>query len=142
MKIDYENLKPKDIEKKDINLNVGKEAFKGPAKCTNCRIKMKQINTDVALPGNDITVHIEAYQCPKCKKQRLTGDQAEKLDYFMSLTEALKNKARFKFRRAMNFDGHSWFVRFPNEVTRNWKKKIESDIIPLTNSDYLIRLHR
>jgi len=141
-KIDYENLKPEDIEERDIELEVSKEAFKCPIRCQTCKISMKKIETDINLPDGDITVHIEAHKCPKCGRERLSGDQAEKLDYFMALVDAIKNRSKFKFKRAMNFDGHNWFVRFPNELTRDLKKKVDSDIIPLTANDYLIHLHK
>lgn len=140
--MDYENLKPQDIEDKDIRIKISRKAFRGPIKCHRCKIKMKKVYTDMDIPNGDITVHLVAYKCPRCGRESLNGDQAEKLDYFMSLVDALKNKSRFKFKRAMNFDGHNWFVRFPSELTQNWRKKIETDIIPLTSSNYLIRLAR
>lgn len=141
-KIDYENLKPEDIEEKEIKVKVAKGAFKGPIHCQRCKIKMEKIHTDMDIPDGDITIHLEAYKCPKCGRERLSGNQAEKLDYFMAMIDAVKNRAKFKFRRAMNFDGHNWFVRFPNELTHDWKKKVESDVIPLTASDYLIHLYK
>lgn len=141
-KNDYENLKPGDIEEKEIKVKITKGAFKELIHCHKCKIKMKKIHTDMDLPDREITVHMEAYKCPKCGRERLNSQQAEKLDYFMALIDAVKNRAKFKFKRAMNFDGHNWFVRFPNELTHDWKKKIESDIIPLTASDYLVHLRK
>lgn len=141
-KIDYENLKQQDFEEEEIKVKIAKGAFKGPISCQRCKIKMKKIHSDMELPDGDITIHIEAYKCPKCGRERLSGDQAEKLDYFMAMVDAIKNRSKFKFSRAMNFDGHNWFVRFPNELTHDWKKKVETDIVPLTTSDYLIHLRR
>ena len=140
--IDYEDLKQKDIEEKEIKIKIAKGAFKGPIHCQRCKIRMKKAYMDMDIPDGEITIHMEAYKCPKCGRERLSGDQAEKLDYFMAMVDAIKNRTKFKFRRAMNFDGHNWFVRFPNELTSDWKKKVESDIIPLTASDYLVHLHK
>lgn len=141
-KIDYESLKPEDIEKEDIKIKIAKGAFKGSISCQKCKIRMKKIASDIDIPDGDITIHIETYKCPKCGVERLSGEQAEKLDYFMTMVDAIKNRAKFKFRRAMNFDGHNWFVRFPNELTYDWKKKVKTDIVPLTTSDYLIHLRK
>jgi len=140
--IDYENLKPEDVEGKEIKIKVLKGAFGGQFHCQKCRIIMKRAHADIDLPDGELTLHMEAYKCPKCGREKLSGEQAEKLDQYLTLIDALKNKAKFRFRRAMNFDGNNWFVRFPNELTQEWKKNIESDIVPLTASDYLIHLHK
>ena len=141
-KINYENLKPGDLEDKEIKLKVSKKAFSRKLHCHKCKIKMKKTQIDMNIPEADITLHLDAYKCSKCGVERLSGDQAEKLDQLMTLIYAIKEKARFKFRRAMNFDGNSWFVRFPNELTHDWKKKIETDIVPLSSTDFLVHLHK
>lgn len=140
--IDYENLRPEDIESEDIELKAAKGAFSGLISCQKCKIKMEKVQTDMDLPDGEITIHLEAYKCQKCGREKLNGKQAEKLDNFMALVDAMKERSGFRFKRAMNFDGNNWFVRFPSELTQNWKKKVEADIVPLTSKDYLIHLRK
>lgn len=135
---DYENLKPEDIKAEKVHFKIDKNAFKGPVNCSKCYVLMKKRITD--LDYGDITLHISTYKCPKCGKELLSFGQAEKLEKAITLADAMNNKARFKFKRAMNFDGKSFFVRFPTDITHNWHKKIETEIIPLSANDYLIHL--
>jgi len=140
MKIDYENLKPEDLEEDEIEFEIDKGALKGPLTCTKCNKKMEKTIVDFDLPGMAITLHLEAYKCLKCNKEYLSGDQAEKFDNMLILMDVLKKQPKIKFERAANYDGKNWFVRFPNDLTKTWDKTMITDIIPITNKDFFIHI--
>lgn len=140
MEQDYEQLKQEDIEVRNIKLKIEPDAWKKSVTCQKCNKKMEKTVIDMELPDGEITIHLEGYKCSGCGRERLNGEQAEKLDYLMALLDAVQNRTKWKFTRAMNYDGHNWFVRLPNELTKKWKKKVKSDIIPLTKDSYLLHL--
>jgi len=138
----YENLKEKDLEGKEVKIKLSKNAFKDPLHCPKCNLEMKKIVTDLDLMDDNITLHLEAYKCEKCGRERLNGDQATKLDRMMLMIDAMKEKIRFKFERAANYDGRNWFIRFPIEITRDWNKQMVANITPLSQKDFLIHFKK
>jgi len=138
----YENLKQKDLIGEVIKIKISKNAFKGPLHCLKCNIEMKKIITDLDLMDDNITLHLEAYKCDKCGRERLNGEQATNLDRMMLMIDAMKEKIRFKFERAANFDGRNWFIRFPIEITRNWNRQMMANITPLSQKDFLIHFKK
>lgn len=141
-KINYEKLKSKDLEEKEIQIKITKKAFKGPLHCLNCNTKMKKIITDIDLPENEVTLHLKAYKCSKCGRERLNGDQAERFDKLMLMMDIVKEHTLFKFERATNFDGRNWFIRFPTEITKTWSKKMIANITPLSQKDFFIHFKK
>src|SRR3989344_4296324 len=140
MKINYEDITPKDLEEEEIEVEIAKDAFKGPLACSICNKKMQKAIMDFNLPGRAITLHLEAYKCIECNKEYLSGDQAEKFDNMLILIDAIRHRSKFKFERAANYDGKNWFIRFPNDITKNWDKNKVTDIIPITNEDFFIHV--
>ena len=54
------------------------------------------------LTEDNITLHLDAYKCEKCGRERLNGDQAMKLDQMMLMIDARKTRVMFEFERAAN----------------------------------------
>lgn len=131
----YKNLKLEDLSE-EVKIKINKSAFKGPLHCPKCKLEMKKVITDLDLMEDKITLHLEAYKCIKCDRERLSGEQAIKLDQMMLMVDAMKEKIRFKFERATNYDGRNWFIRFPIEITRNWNKQMIANITPLSQKDF------
>jgi hypothetical protein len=138
--MDYENLKPEDLEDKEIDVKFEKNAFKGPINCKMCNKKMENAILDFELSDKSMTLHLNIYKCSKCHKEHLSGEQAEKFDNMLNLIDVIKKKPKFKFERAANFDGKNWFIRFPTDLTKDWHKKKMTDIIPLNNKDFFIHI--
>ena len=42
MKINYEDITPKDLEEEEIEVEIAKDAFKGPLACSICNKKMQK----------------------------------------------------------------------------------------------------
>lgn len=142
MNQDYEHVLPEDLEEGEVKLEIEKDAFESIPTCTKCNKGVEKTIVDFDLPGRELTLHLEAYRCKKCHKEFLSGKQAEKFDAMLSLLDAIQHKAKIKFERAANFDGKSWFIRFPSDLTKDWHRKIETDIIPITQSDFFVRIRR
>ena len=140
-KVNYENLTPESLGK-EVKIKISKKAFKGPLHCPDCNIKMEKIITDMDLPENEVTLHLKAYKCPKCHRERLSGDQAERFDKLMLMMDIMKKNFLFKFERATNFDGKNWFIRFPIEITKTWNKKMIANITPLSQKDFFIHFKK
>ena len=125
-----------------IKIKIGKGAFKGSLHCPKCKLEMKKVITDLDLMDDKITLHLEAYKCIKCGRERLSEEQAIKLDQIMLMIDAMKEKIRFKFERVANYDGRNWFIRFPVEITRNWNRQMTANITPLSQKDFLIHFKK
>ena len=138
--IDYEDLKPEDLEDTEVQMEIRENAFKSPLFCNRCNRKMGKVLLDFDLPGGDITLHFESYKCSRCKREYLSGEQAEKFDSMLALIDASKQKAKIKFERSANFDGKNWFIRFPTDLTKGWNKGKVSEIVPITNKDFFIHI--
>lgn len=82
MKINYEGLKPEDINELDeVEFEIDKDAFGDVTlDCRKCNIKMKRIITDFKIPKKKITISFEVFKCHKCHKESLNFVQAEKMD--------------------------------------------------------------
>ncbi len=140
--MELEELKQDDLEGEEIKLEIEEKAFEKPAFCTRCKKKMNEVETDFQLPGGELTLHITASKCPKCSKELLNAKQAEKLQELLLLVGAMKDKTKVKFERAINYDGRSFFIRFPKELTENWKKNMTTEIMPINNNEMIIHVHK
>jgi len=138
----YENIRLQDLTNEKVKIKISKDAFKSSLHCPKCNIEMKKIITDLDLAESQMTLHLEAYKCENCGRERLNGEQAIKLDQMMLMIDAIKEKIRFKFERAANFDGRNWFIRFPVEITRDWSKNMIANITPLSTKDFLIHFKK
>lgn len=135
-----EDLKQEDLDR-EVKVKIDKDAFKGPLKCNNCNVKMTLLKTSMDLPDADITLHFQVYRCSKCNREYLSGDQAKKLDKLLEFENVIKDKT-LKFERVLNFDGQSFFVRFPNELTKTWTKDLKTEIKALSSTDFFIHIQK
>ena len=47
--------------------------------CIRCGGRMIERKRDIDVPGEEITIHIKEYYCPRCKKSRLGSAEAKRL---------------------------------------------------------------
>nr|QNO57287.1 hypothetical protein HCLJFGEB_00031 [Methanosarcinales archaeon ANME-1 ERB7] len=47
--------------------------------CIQCGERMIERKRDIDVPGEEITIHIKEYYCPRCKKARLGSAEAKRL---------------------------------------------------------------
>ena len=81
---DLENFEESKIEfeSKSNEVNDGK--------CMSCNEKLVKVLENRNLLNGAITFHIIKLRCPKCKKEYLDLDEAEKYDFFLLLEKAIK----------------------------------------------------
>jgi len=140
--MELEELKEEDLEGEEVKLEIEEKAFESPAFCTKCKKRMCIVETDFQMPGGELTLHITASKCQKCNKELLSAKQAEKMQELLLLISAMKDKSKVKFERAINYDGRSFFIRFPKEITESWSKNMITEIMPITNNELIIHVHK
>ena len=67
------------------------------------------------------------WQCRKCKKEHIDFEQARKYEKFLIMKKLLQDKL-ITIERNMNYDGKTYFFRFPKELASNLHKKDLVDI--------------
>ncbi len=132
-------LNEKDFEE-EINVKISNEAFKArELHCDNCNKKMNQVFLDVDIPNTQLTIHIKAFRCEKCKKEYLSGEQAEKLDRALAISKTIEKKGVI-YERAGNFDGSNVFVRFPAQLIKD--ENVKAEIIPISATEYFVHFKK
>lgn len=134
-------IKEEDLIEEVEDFDIDKSAFEGPLNCAECKTKMKKIKTSMWLADAAITIHFSAWKCPKCEAEMLDFKQAKKLDNLLNIEHALLQKG-LSFERVVNFDGQSFFVRFPAEISKGWTANLKADIKPLSGTDFLVKVHK
>ena len=141
MKLDYEKLKKEDLTEEIKDISISKDAFGGPLKCTICHKNMIKTKSSMDLSDIDITIHFEVWRCNKCNREYLDGKQAKRLDKILEFENILKDKT-LKFERVLNFDGRTFFMRFPAEITKGWNKNLKTEIKALSATDFFVHIHK
>ena len=80
-----------------------------------------------------------AWKCAKCGKEYLETDQSKKLRKIWTLQMLMEGKAP-TMERSLNYDGKTYFVRFPKDLTSGWKGKEKARMTMLTPEKYLVEI--
>jgi len=133
-KSELERLEPKDeydIREEDleeeIKFVIDKDAFKGPFICHS----KKTILEDKKVSFNDLNFNYSIWKCKKCGKEYLDSEQGRRFEKFLIIKKLLEDNL-ITIERNMNFDGKTYFFRFPKELTNNLHKDDLVDIKLLT----------
>ena len=124
----FYNIKDEDFGE-EVKFKIDENSFKGgvPFKCHG----KKTVLTNKKVSFNDLEFTYLAWQCSKCKKEFLDFDQAKKYEKFLIMKKLLEDNL-ITIERNMNFDGKTYFFRFPKELTNNLHKDDLVDIKLLT----------
>ena len=124
----YSNIKEEDLGE-EVKFEIDKDAFKGgvPFKCHGKNTIL--INKKISHGGMDFAYNV--WQCKKCKKEYLDFEQAKRYEKFLIMKKLLEDKL-ITIERNMNFDGKTYFFRFPKELTHDLHKDDLVDIKLLT----------
>ncbi len=134
-KRNYEDVKEEDIIG-EVKFKVDKNAFKGPFTCHGKRTINKYKTKKIG--GLDFSY--EVWQCQKCKEEYVDSKQSKKLEKIWLIEKMLEDKA-VEIHRAVNFDGKTYFLRFPKDVTKKWHKGITADIKLLSSDEFLVKVN-
>ena len=56
------------------------------------------------------------------------------------MIERILNDKLISIERNVNYDGKTFFIRFPVEITKNWHKGIHADIKVLNPEEFFIKV--
>ena len=123
----------KKMKKADFSIDKG--AFNGPFTC--CNKKTGKINKKIICKGFEF--NYDVWYCSKCKKEYLDSEQAKGLERFWMVERLLKNEF-ISMERHMNYDGKTYFFRFPKEVTKKFNKNSYVDIKLINPETFLVEI--
>ena len=106
-----------------VHFTISKHAFQGPFTCH--RRKTNLVQKIMRYAG--LQYQYAVWECPVCKKELLDVAQANHLESFWMIQHILENKL-ISIERTINYDGKTFFVRFPTSITQNWKKHETAEI--------------
>ncbi len=118
----YINIKEEDLVE-DVKFEIDKDAFKGHFICHNSKTILE--NKKVSFNGLEFTYSV--WKCKKCKKEYLDSEQGRRFEKFLIIKKLLEDNL-LTIERNMNFDGKTYFFRFPKELTGNLSKSSMVDI--------------
>ncbi|MBI2207913.1 hypothetical protein HYU50_00290 [Candidatus Woesearchaeota archaeon] len=118
----FYNLKEEEFGE-EVKFKIDKDSFKGPFKCHGKKTGL----IDKRISYGDIEFKYNVWQCKACKKEYLDFEQARKYEKFLIMKKALEDKL-VTVERSMNFDGKTYFFRFPKELASNLHREDLVDI--------------
>ena len=118
----YRNIKEEDL-KEEVKFEIDKDAFKGPFTCHG----KKTVLVDKKVSYNNLEFNYSVWKCSKCKKEYLDFEQGRLFERFLIIKQLL-NENLITLERSMNYDGKTFFFRFPKELTNNLHKEDLVDI--------------
>ena len=83
------------------------------------------------------------WQCKTCKKEYVDLEQAKRYEKFLIVKKLLEENL-ITIERNMNYDGRTYFFRFPKELTKNLHKEDLVDIKLLSTDGrmFLVEIKR
>ena len=118
----------------EVIFEIDKKAFNGPFICHG---KTGLTNKKISVNGN--TFNYQVWLCNKCKKEFLDTGQANKLEKIWTLEKLLDDRL-LTMQRSINYDGKMFFLRFPKELTKTWKKGDHADIKIIDLNRFIVEI--
>lgn len=131
---DPENLKESDIIG-EVKVTIDKDAFKKPIKC--CGKLTERAWKTQSYASLEFTYDV--WRCTKCGKEYLDTKQAGIMEKFWGIQMLLEGKSP-TMERSLNYDGKTFFIRFPKDLTGNWNRKEKAKITMLTPEKYFVEI--
>ncbi len=119
----------------EVEFEIDKDAFKGPFRC--CGTETEKIRKKISIKG--IELSYESWTCHKCDREYLDSEQAKRLEKIWMI-EKILNEKLISVERNVNFDGKTFFVRFPVEMTKTWHKGLHADIKYLSPDEFFVKI--
>ena len=111
----------------EVKFEIDKDAFKCPFTCHS----KKTILEDKKVSFNGLNFNYSAWKCRKCGKEYLDSEQGRRFEKFLIIRKLLEDEL-ITIERNMNYDGKTYFFRFPKELTKGLHKNDMVDIKLLT----------
>ncbi len=99
-----EDASLEEIEKfKEVELEIDKDAFEvNEGTCQDCNEKLIKMVENRSILNGTISFHIIKLRCPKCGKEYLDLDQAEKYDFALLLEKATQQPISILTRKILS----------------------------------------
>ena len=120
---------------KGIKVNISLDAFEGPFRCCNQLTKRARKQTNY----KGLSFSYEVWKCSKCGEDYLDNQQAKRLEGFWTMQKIIDNQL-ITLERNLNFDGKTYFFRFPQELTKNWNKGQIAEIKLIDSNTFLVEV--
>lgn len=119
----------------EVKFEIGKDAFSEPFKChgANTKITGKKLEVD----GNVFSYDV--WKCLQCGKEYLDTKQAKRLEGIWTAEKLLKDD-NISMKRSVNFDGKMFFIRFPKELTKKWKRGQHANIKFVDSNRFIVEI--
>lgn len=131
---DPEDLKESNIIG-EVKVTIAKDACKKPIRC--CGKLAEKALKKMSYVGLEFTYDV--WRCSKCGKDYIDTKQAERMEKFWQIQMLLEGKSP-TMERSLNYDGKTFFVRFPKDLTSGWKGKEKARMTMLTPEKYLVEI--
>jgi|SRR3989344_2059262 len=120
---------------KEVKFEIDKEAFNGPFTCH----KKKTVLTQKKMSVQGNVFSYSTWRCQICGEDYLDSKQAERLEMIWTFEKLMKNSL-LSMKRSLNYDGKMFFLRFPKELTKDWKKGLEAEMKIIDKNKILIEV--
>jgi len=87
--------------------------------CIQCGEKMIERKRDIDVPGEEITIHIKEYYCPRCKKSRLGSAEAKRLSEVLVGLLGARSEGVLERSTDVYKDKEGYFVKIPDEIAQS-----------------------
>lgn len=128
------DIKPEDVLE-EVKFTIDKNAFKGPFRC--CGLLTKRVAKKTRWRG--LSFNYEVWECEKCGEEYLDIKQAKHFEKFWILKMLLEDNA-ISMDRKVNFDGKTYFIRFPKDITKSWSRKSKAEINVISPQSFLVEI--
>ncbi len=122
---------------KEVKVRIAPDAFEGPFPCCN-RLTTR---TRKHVNYKCLSFAYEVWRCPRCGEDYLDNEQAKKLEGFWTMQKILDNHL-ITLQRNINFDGKTYFFRFPQELTKGWNKDRVAEIKLIDAYTFLVEVKK
>ena len=101
----------------EIELEYEPEAIENI--CIQCGERMIERKRDIDVPGEEITIHVKEYYCPRCKKSRLGSAEAKRLSGVLVGLLGARSEGILERNTDVYKDKEGYFVKIPDEIAQS-----------------------
>ena len=87
--------------------------------CIHCGKKMIERKRDIDVPGEEITIHVKEYYCPRCKKSILGSAEAKRFSQVLVGLLGVRDSGIVERVTEVYKDKEEFYVRIPVEIVKS-----------------------
>lgn len=118
-----------------VKFKVDKKAFEHRIVC--CGKQTKKVFRKENYKG--LAFSYDVWKCSKCGEEYLDNKQAERLEKLWTIQKIIDDSL-ITIERTVNFDGKTYFFRFPKEITKDWGRNKIAEIKLINPMTFLVEV--